>query len=81
MAVLGPTPAADLAERYAVNPIRARLLPAGAAIVEAILDRYGVDELPGLGRRASARGRSWSPTTPAPAWRDRLPELAHGWRA
>ena len=35
----------DAAERHALRPQRARILPAGAVIVDAILERYGVDRL------------------------------------
>ena len=44
-------PAAETAERFAVNPTRARLLPAGAVIVDALMRHYGVE------RRAGVRGR------------------------
>lgn len=72
-------PAADLAVRYAVNPKRAPLLPAGAAIVDALMRRYGVDRV-----RVSDAGMREGAILLAGhvgrAWRDRLPELAHGWR-
>ena len=69
-----------LTERYAVNPVRARLLPAGAVIVEAVLDHYGVDELT-VSDAGLREGAILVADHLASGWRDGLPELAHGWRA
>jgi exopolyphosphatase/pppGpp-phosphohydrolase len=69
---------AALVERYLVRPARARILGAGAAIVEAIMDRYGVEEI----RVADGGVREGTVVAVAHAggnWRDRLEELAHGW--
>ncbi len=78
-AILGREPAAVVSERHLVKPVRARILPAGAAIMDAILDRYGAD-----GIRVSTAGvREGAILTvehAGPSWRDRLPDLAHGWR-
>lgn len=78
IAGLAAADAQDVASRFGLNPVRARLLPGGAAILDAVLERYGVDAL-----RVSDAGireglilalahRAW-------AWRDALPELAKGW--
>jgi exopolyphosphatase / guanosine-5'-triphosphate,3'-diphosphate pyrophosphatase len=71
--------AAETTERFGVNPTRARLLPAGAVIVEALMRRYGVDRV-----RVSEAGMREGAILVAHhagrAWRDRLAELAHGWR-
>jgi exopolyphosphatase/guanosine-5'-triphosphate,3'-diphosphate pyrophosphatase len=67
-----------LVERFLVRPARARILGAGAAIVEAIMVRYGVGEV----RVADGGIREGTVVAVAhagPAWRDRLEELAHGW--
>jgi len=67
-----------LVERYLVRPARARILGAGAAIVEAIMVRYGVGEV----RVADGGVREGTVVAVAhagAAWRDRLEELAHGW--
>ncbi len=45
LAMLTVERSADAAERHALRPQRARILPAGAVIVDAILERYGVDRL------------------------------------
>ena len=55
-AILAEETAAAAAERHLINPIRARILPAGAAIVDAILERYGADGDPRL-RGRPPRGR------------------------
>lgn len=79
LATLSSAPAATLTERYFINPKRGPLLAAGAVIVDALMRRYGVDavRVTDAGLREGAilvadhAGR---------AWRDRLAELAHGWR-
>jgi exopolyphosphatase/guanosine-5'-triphosphate,3'-diphosphate pyrophosphatase len=79
LATLTSRPAAETSERFGVNPTRARLLPAGAVIVDALMRRYGVDEV-----RVSDEGMREGAILVADhagrAWRDRLAELAHGWR-
>ncbi|MBA3235296.1 MAG: hypothetical protein H0T59_04765 [Chloroflexi bacterium] len=78
-AILADEPAEVVSERHLVKPVRARILPAGAAIMVAILDRYGADEI----RVSPAGVREGAILTvqhAGPSWRDRLPDLAHGWR-
>jgi exopolyphosphatase/guanosine-5'-triphosphate,3'-diphosphate pyrophosphatase len=76
---LGAEPAAAAAARYGVRPLRARLLPAGAAILLACLDAWRVDHV-----RVSANGLREGALLAVGAaglgWRDRLPALARGWR-
>jgi exopolyphosphatase / guanosine-5'-triphosphate,3'-diphosphate pyrophosphatase len=71
--------AAEVATRYGVNPKRTPLLTAGVVIVEALMLRYGVEEV-----RVSDAGMREGAILVADhagrAWRDRLAELAHGWR-
>lgn len=72
------TPAAVLAERYVLNPRRAPLLAAGAAIMEALIDHYRVDGL--LVSEAGLREGTILVVTHDPlGWRDRLPRLIRGW--
>jgi exopolyphosphatase / guanosine-5'-triphosphate,3'-diphosphate pyrophosphatase len=77
--VLARTSSADLVAGQAIRPQRAGLLPAGAAIVAALLERYG-----STGARVSVAGvREGTILALARAgavWRDALPELAVGWR-
>jgi exopolyphosphatase/guanosine-5'-triphosphate,3'-diphosphate pyrophosphatase len=75
---LGAARAADVAARFGITESRCRILPAGAAILEALMERYGIDRVEAVeeGIRegvvlALARGGA--------GWRDRLDALAHGW--
>jgi exopolyphosphatase / guanosine-5'-triphosphate,3'-diphosphate pyrophosphatase len=71
-------PAASIAERFLINPRRAPLLAAGAVIVEALMRRYEIDRI--RASEASLReGALLAVDHAGRAWRDRLPELAHGW--
>jgi exopolyphosphatase/guanosine-5'-triphosphate,3'-diphosphate pyrophosphatase len=76
---LGRTAAADVAAERAIRPERARLLAAGAAIVAALLERYG-----STGARVSGasvrEGTVLALGRAGGGWRDTLPELAGGWR-
>ncbi len=76
---LETTPAADLTAAYLVNPVRARLLGAGAAIVDAILERSGVDAMR-VSKASLREGAILAVDHAGPSWRDRLADLAHGWR-
>jgi len=71
--------AAVTSERYRINPKRARILPAGAAIVDALMRRYGVDRIE-ISEASLREGAILIADHVGIAWRDRLPELAHGWR-
>jgi exopolyphosphatase/guanosine-5'-triphosphate,3'-diphosphate pyrophosphatase len=79
LGILGTEPAALAAERHGVNPIRARLLPAGAVILEAVLSRFDAEvvRVADVGIR---EGTVLAVAHAGPSWRDRLPELARGWR-
>lgn len=71
--------AAATSERYRVNPKRARILPAGAAIVDALMRRYAVDRVE-ISEASLREGAVLVAAHAGVGWRDRLPELAHGWR-
>ena len=78
ISILLTDPAAAAAQRHGVKPVRARVLPAGAAILAAILERYGVDRL--HVSDASLREGTVLVTLHDPiGWRDRLPEFSRGW--
>jgi exopolyphosphatase / guanosine-5'-triphosphate,3'-diphosphate pyrophosphatase len=79
LALLVAEPSELAAKRHAVRPVRARMLPAGAVIVEAILDRYGADEIR-VSDAGIRDGAILAAAHAGHAWRDRLPVLAHGWR-
>jgi exopolyphosphatase/pppGpp-phosphohydrolase len=80
LAILAAEPAAVASERHLINPIRARILPAGAAIVDAILEMYGADRLR-VSEAGVREGAILAVAHAGPAWRDSLVDLAHGWRA
>ncbi len=78
LAVLGAEPSAEAAARHAVRPVRARILPAGAVIMDALLEHYGVDML--RVSDAGIREGAIFVVRHLPAkWRERLPNLAEGW--
>ena len=79
MALLAAEPADLASKRHGIRPARARILPAGAVIVDAILRQYGATSLR-VSEAGSREGAILAVTHAGPAWRDRLPELAHGWR-
>ena len=77
--ILASEPADAASARHLVNPIRARLLPAGGAIVDAILERYGLDRMR-VSNASLREGTILAVQHAGPAWRDHLPDLARGWR-
>jgi exopolyphosphatase/guanosine-5'-triphosphate,3'-diphosphate pyrophosphatase len=78
--ILAEDPAAAASERHLINPIRARILPAGAAIVDAILERYDAPSIR-VSEAGLREGTILATAHAGPGWRDQLPNLAHGWRA
>jgi exopolyphosphatase/guanosine-5'-triphosphate,3'-diphosphate pyrophosphatase len=79
VAVLQAQPVAETSARHGVNMIRARILPAGAVILDAILEHYGVDQLR-VSDSGVREGTVLAVAHAGKAWRDRLADLAHGWR-
>jgi exopolyphosphatase/guanosine-5'-triphosphate,3'-diphosphate pyrophosphatase len=77
-AVLAGEPAATLAARYQMREARIRLLAAGAAILEVVLDRTGADRIR-VADTGIREGAIIAADHAGPRWRDRLQELAHGW--
>lgn len=78
--ILAGDTAARASERHLINPIRARILPAGATIVDAILERYGADAIR-VSEAGLREGAILAAEHGGVTWRDRLPDLAHGWRS
>jgi len=76
--VLGAERAENLAARYGLRETRARLLPAGAAILEALLERSGVGEI-SVSEAGIREGTVLVASHDPIAWRDRLARLALGW--
>lgn len=78
LALLAAEPAELAAKRHGLRPARARILPAGAVIVDAILRHYGATSLR-VSEAGIREGAILAAVHAGDAWRDRLPELAHGW--
>ena len=73
-------PAEMLAATYGLREARIRLLAAGAAIIETVLDRVGAES----GRVVDTgirEGAIIAADRAGDDWRDRIDELAHGWIA
>ena len=76
--LLATTPADEIAAAHGVRPARAELLPAGAAIVRAVAERFGAIEV--LVVDSGIReGALIAVDRAGAAWRDRLAPLVHGW--
>jgi exopolyphosphatase/pppGpp-phosphohydrolase len=79
LATLTASPAADITEQFGIKPERGPLLPAGAVIIDGLMRRYGVDHVR-VSEASLREGAILVADHAGRAWRDRLPELAHGWR-
>ncbi|HSL77266.1 MAG TPA: hypothetical protein VK867_09985 [Candidatus Limnocylindrales bacterium] len=79
LGVLTSAPAAAVTERYFINPKRGPLLVAGAVIVEALMRRYGVDAVR-VSEAGIREGAILAADHAGTVWRDRLVDLAAGWR-
>jgi exopolyphosphatase/guanosine-5'-triphosphate,3'-diphosphate pyrophosphatase len=77
--ILASVPATTAAEQHLINPLRARILPAGGAIMDAILARYDVASIR-VAEGGIREGAILAIEHAGRAWRDRLADLAHGWR-
>ena len=77
-ALVGQDPAEVLAARYLMRDARIRLLAAGAAVIEVVLDRTGVDRIR-VADSGIREGAIIAADRAGSAWRERLEELAHGW--
>jgi exopolyphosphatase/guanosine-5'-triphosphate,3'-diphosphate pyrophosphatase len=78
LVLLAHEPSETVAASYGVNPVRARILPAGAAILGAILERYGVNRLR-VSDAGLREGAILASTHAGSGWRAALPDLAAGW--
>lgn len=80
IAMTAAAPASEIAERFRINPRRGPLLPAGAVIIEALMRRYGVEWVH-VSDAGIREGAILAADHAGRAWRDRLAQLAHGWRS
>jgi exopolyphosphatase/guanosine-5'-triphosphate,3'-diphosphate pyrophosphatase len=76
--VLAAVPAATIAERYAIKPSRAAVLPAGATILAAALARYDLGHLR-VAKGGLREGLILSTARAGSGWRGELDGLAPGW--
>jgi exopolyphosphatase / guanosine-5'-triphosphate,3'-diphosphate pyrophosphatase len=76
----GAAPAADVAARFGITAKRTCLLPAGAALLEALMDRYAVERVTAV-EEGLREGVVFALARAGASWRDRLDDLAHGWGA
>ena len=80
LAIVGAQPSNLAAERYLVRPSRARILAAGAVILDAIIEHFGVASMR-VSEAGIREGTILAVDHAGPAWRDRLAPLARGWRS
>jgi exopolyphosphatase/guanosine-5'-triphosphate,3'-diphosphate pyrophosphatase len=73
-------PTADVAARFGITAKRTRLLPAGAALLEALMDHYAVERVTAV-EEGLREGVVFALARAGAGWRDRLDDLAHGWGA
>ena len=78
MGLLAAEPSEVVAARFGIRPSRSRILPAGAAIVAAIAEKYGVDRIR-VSEAGLREGLVLAAVHAGPDWRDHLAWLAHGW--
>ncbi len=76
----GTAPAADVAARFGITAKRTCLLPAGAALLEALMDHYAVERVTAV-EEGLREGVVFALARAGASWRDRLDDLAHGWGA
>lgn len=75
--MLSSDPADAIAARRAIRPARVRTLPAGAAIVQAVLERYDLPAIE-VSEAGIREGAIRAVTAAGAIWRARLDELALG---
>jgi exopolyphosphatase/guanosine-5'-triphosphate,3'-diphosphate pyrophosphatase len=71
-------PADEIAARFGIRRSRAAVLPAGATILLAAAERYGLDRIR-VARGGIREGLILASVHAGPDWRARLEWLAHGW--
>ena len=71
-------PAETISQQFGVRLSRARVLPAGAAILLAVAERYGRDQIR-ISNQGLREGLVLASVHAGARWRDDLAWLAHGW--
>lgn len=75
---LATTPSDQIAAASGIRPARAAILPAGAAIVRAVAERFGMREVLVVDS-GMREGALIAVARAGAAWRDQLGPLVHGW--
>ena len=78
LAVVATQTAAESAARHGIREARAKMMPAGAAIVGALLERYAVERAR-VSEAGIREGAVLAAVHGGDRWRDDLAWLAHGW--
>lgn len=77
LGILRSMTAAAAVERHGIRPVRARILPAGAVILDAVLERSGLDRLR-VSEAGIREGVAIALALAGEGWRDRLAVLTRG---
>ena len=80
MHAIAGVPSVVVAERFRLSTARARVLPAGAALVLALFDVFGLDEAT-VSDASLREGAVLALARAGGDWRERLSHLTHGWRS
>jgi len=78
LAMLSVQQSEEAAERHLIRPQRARILPAGAVIMDAVLERYGISRVRVV-EEGIREGAVLAAAAAGGAWRDVLHDLVRGW--
>jgi hypothetical protein len=78
LAMLTVQNSTEAAERHLIRPERARILPAGAVIMDAVLERYRIGRVR-VAEEGIREGVALAAAAGGAAWRDRLSDLVRGW--
>ncbi len=78
LAMLTVERSGEAAVRHLIRPERARILPAGAIVVDAILEKYRADRLR-VSEEGIREGAILAAAHGGTAWRDRLAAMSRGW--
>jgi exopolyphosphatase / guanosine-5'-triphosphate,3'-diphosphate pyrophosphatase len=76
--LVASTPSESIVARYGLRPARARILGAGAAIVEALMTVYDVSAVR-VSEGGIREGTVLAVAHAGHGWREQLEPLAHGW--
>jgi hypothetical protein len=78
LAMLTVQNSTEAAERHLIRPERARILPAGAVIMDAVLERYRIGRVR-VAEEGIREGVVLAAAAAGAGWRDRLSDLVRGW--